>query len=371
MVERIAGANWEDPVQVKTGYRTVVSPSYSTGTEERIALLSRPLRQSSFKMTTRQFGELAHFFADFVLRASGTTDFPLVSDQSEVSSAVSASSSISCPTSYRRFEVGRTVFFLEPKFDGWTFQTRVLQSISVGTITVDSPISLMEGSLVIPSIRSNVESEQDLNLLSDYYGEGDIRGLEVESSKTLPRSATASLSYDFSTWLNWDDGVEATVGKRAYETSLGVGRVVQSYGSTYRLYGFDMSFPSRESFWSLLNFFDSMMGRARSFDFVPPSTPWTGTAESSTLVRASNPYVLSELSRLRIVPGDGSAAIDASISSISNDEITLSSPLSSSVWQDPQTKYLELFEARFNKDELEENWVSDEVVSCPIQVVTL
>ena len=367
--------NWTLGVRVVSRWETDILTSKATGAEQRRQILARPQRALTYGTDTilddvvvaRALGTLARLVTQ-------ATVVPLYSDVSMVS-ADSSGTTLSCPTSYRRFEAGKQVVIFPPDYGALAEpQVREVTVVGGSSLTLGSSLTgtVPAGSAVMPllSVYQALDSEVSLSR----FGVASLRDEVLEvAGEALAATHAASAVSGFPTYSglpvfdlepDWSTPVVLSLIKDGQEQALGRAIVLETSDTKPRWRLAFGLFLSRQDYWGLLQFFDSRRGRLLPFWTVAPFPAWEATDYQSGYVDVVSSFNADDLAasvlHLGILKKDGTVLIReiTGVTSPGDIRLTVDSALP---FVDPaDVVYLGVaFRCRFDQDSLGESWASD------------
>lgn len=295
--------NWASAMVVETSYETSISASKATGAESRRALLSRPFRALRFEWQIEGRERIDRFFVQ--IRKMGRTplSMPLYCDQSQATQALSSGgSTVLCNTRRRRFFTGQRVAIVQrdARRQVTAFEFKIIQSKTNDSITFASPttIDLKRGDLILPMIDVQVTLTPEFQFLlrspntGQFLAQAALEVHEVPGASQLP-PVRQDLPPGFPTHAgvpifdinpDWTRGVRTGYDRQGDVYRLGKADVYDlDADRARRIYDYNLAMD-REDGWRMVEFFDSRLGRARSFWLVDQDTPWSLDSITTTFV---------------------------------------------------------------------------------------
>lgn len=276
--------NWLSPVTVETAYQTDVSEA-ETVAEDRRLLAARPTRLLRGRLSGVNAADALRLLMTASRLAQGRTVGYLYSDKARITAA-SSGTTVWCDTRWRRFFVGQRVAVVAFEQNRATVvDHRAILGVLPDRIVVDVALSqtFPKGSRAYPCIDADVALSVDESLHSDRVLDVLVSYQEVAGPSALPPTANdppGSMQLDDEDGLpilsgRFDWGATRSAGVRRSGEVFGSGKAQVTYVRGERAQGqneFVFKCSSRESFWPVLNFWDSRRGRGKPFWAVDQST---------------------------------------------------------------------------------------------------
>jgi hypothetical protein len=378
--------NWVEPPKLSSSYETQIE-EHVDGTEQRRGLRGKPRRTMTSEGMTINAEDNGDLLLLLKKRAGGYVYMPLYSDASPTTGAVTGGTTIPCDTTYRRFFVGYKIVVI--KYDDFnsSLSQRLLTiaSLTSSSITTVETISgtIPAGSEVYPVIESDVqlghnaslETDRVLTFKGSYFehvnetampplvdtgdiptGVGSFRGLPVLDIEH-----------------NWETTEEGLL-RKGTTTDIGLGSLTTLYG-TDTLVTATLSFlqENRQEAWKVLEFFDSCRGSLMPFWYPHRAAVGIPTSATSNSITVPETIPLNEFTSRKVVAiwyTNGTVDVrfvTAGISSFGFNILTLNAALSSTdVSTMERLSFASL--ARFAKDEIVEEWETNQVMRTSLEV---
>ncbi|MFG0319868.1 MAG: hypothetical protein ACF8XB_21530 [Planctomycetota bacterium JB042] len=380
--------NWaEVGVVCRSSYLTDVSPGVDGDSEERQGLRSRPAREVSFRTTamTQEAGAKAHL--NLARMTAHRTPGPLLCDITRVSVA-SSGTTVTCPTSHRRFFVGGRVAVAEVR-DGEPFniQYGTIETVNPGSLVLSDALSgsYPKGSIVVPLIDS------EISLTGGFRARTDRRGFEAQITLEEPAGAhalppTHGLSPDATGQTyrglpvvrpepNWVRPVGASIVRDGSRVDLGRASIVFPRGSRPKFAYSYSAEMDREEWWNLLQLWDSRRASAYPFFLISPLTlfvPVEVATDRVDVPATGNLEDLQDFLEFVVLETDENEPIIREVESFTDQgdryRIVFDEPIPPlSV---PDIKRLtSAHHSRFVQDTLEESWITDNRVRVDLDTI--
>ena len=379
-IPKLPENNWEGGVEVETIYLTDVTVSESLA-EDRMSLRTRPVRRISNRFTGMSQEKSKQILMSLARKGSNRLVYPIFSDKAKLTSAYTASAStISCPTSHRRFYTGARILITE---EGGMAIT-VIRGIGSEALTID-PVSssFSPDARVYPLIDCEIDLASTLNNITDYHVEIDFNAYEVSGLSALP-STTPSATQQFKNYpvmtvpVNWAFGQTTGMVRAGARANFDRSTVVITHGPRPQ-HQFNCEFLSlsRGDLWEILNFFDTRKGRARAFWVLSYMTLWELSAVTTKTITVNKGVNLEDIDdfigHIGIVKKDGThiLATVANVEDIGNDFlITTVEDLPSLSVSDIQL-ITSAHLVRYTNDSMVERWTTDETCETSFQLIEL
>ena len=292
--------NWADELEMETSYTTDVNRSPETLAEERRSLVQRPERTMTLRWLRATQTEVYQLRLLARRMAFENLQIPLYQDASElVASAGASAVTFSIDLTGRRFFRGaRVLFFLSDV----TYVTktaaivRTITGVTGSTITVNTTPGVAMAArqwTIVPLIDCDYVDEPEVTMLTDRVADVTLTVREHRGENSLPPTATV-LAPGFPLRLgrsvfeiesNWVRGV--TTRYVPYGGTQQVGRKQVPYrdGTRYmQRQDFNLGPIQRDDFEKVLNHFDAMRGRAKSFWVIDREFELTLALTSSVFI---------------------------------------------------------------------------------------
>jgi hypothetical protein len=415
--------NWSSGMSVRSRWSTDISLNQNAG-EIRVGLVNRPYRMISAHFTNMKRSQALDHQMMLARMGKSRFWFPLYSDFSRVtvnvtSNIITTTTSepiiIYCDTTNRRFYANKYIALVRsnsgngsklPYIDilkiSVVFPTYI---VAIGTVSRD----YYPGSRVYPLIVGKIVKSEDRESVTDQVIDGEVTVEEVIGKTSLPAaasnnaitttySATVSpvgLQYPIlDTRPDWRD---ASVGSiRTSETSAsGRGEILQTYGNRPLMRKTtSFSFLNRTSAFNFMKLFDSRRGRLHplyvfseineysevydissdrkqiSIQYTGPKVNWAfrpyvgiRLKDGTYIVRKVTDVLLASTTTFEPLTTTGEPGMtlecvrfETALPAFNiNDILRL------------HVAYL----ARFDIDEIEENWVNDSLMQCTVSFAEL
>jgi hypothetical protein len=410
--------DWGTPYRLSTGFSTTVSRSTFDGEEDRSAGTVRPTRQgtSSHQSLTHEEALHRRMMQRGMMRPEHTP-IPIYSDQAVISTLVTGGVRVDA-TDFKRFFVGQYVAFLPKKTELLDVGTATYNS-SLGIITtiVGDAIgfTLLFGTapqvtwIALPCFQGLQTRTTSSNLETSTIGEWRMTMEEhVGSGSVLPAvqnsEDVSALGFDYfdtgetgysnlpilHEGHNWAS--PAPVGTNRDSTSFksGLAAVRRVEGSSPRKLETCIDLHlGRESYWNLMRFFESRLGRMRPFLYVShetywlshndfPGAPghaaaWTGT--DTTVLMKDIGYeesLRSQFYGLYFLYADKTGffrrwtLLSPAISGFIAPQFSQAMPAFD--LDNPVVAVLPVTRARFAKDTIDEEWITSTIVNSKLHI---
>lgn len=380
--------NWASEVAVETAWQTLVDQAEESLAEERSGLVSRPARTLRIRWTGLSRVEGHRIFLALAAAGLAGLDLPLYCDQAPTTAASSATT-INCPTTDRRFAVGKRVVIhsLERGRAADDAETPTIQSIAAGALTLAAPLvgTFPAGSLVYPLVETLPVVEPQVTFLSNDAMEIELACVEPIEGSIPALVAAGSDPAGFSLldqWPifdvepNWATGIRFGLVTQSSAYSQGRSSLVEVRGPRPRAaIDFELLASSRAAAFKVLRFFDSRGGRLCPFWLVNPAATWTPTDIAAGYVdveeAGSAAETEAQLTHVGIVLVDGTVHVREITSVIDNGDtwrIALN-PVLPTIDLEDVRRAAPAFFVRFASDTLNESWATDRVCRIGIRTV--
>ena len=391
-------ADWVAAVEIETTYRTDVSKSAYTLTEERRAWSLRPFRGVRVRLTGMDQAQSYRVFLNALRRARARIPIPIYCDQSETT-ASSSGTTINCDTTTRRFFDGGRVVIYKPLgagVDGSSgadlIEWPVVDSHTGSALTLKAGLTntYPAGCIVMPVMDAEVSLGGGLDLVTNRLARMTVSAEEILGASALPQEESG-LPTGFPTLngypiLNvgpdWGGGVSLSFIREG--ETFRAGRTEHTY-----LQGADDNAPPRTSYRlrflnlsraeasSLRRFFDSRVGMLKGFYATFPQDILTISAvgASGVTVLSRNPLDMTVFSTLAITLADGTQYVYPVLS--------IAGPAPADTWAVTFTTTIASFTpdqvatvcpahfVRMAKDSLKESWTTDGISVIEFEVIEI
>lgn len=385
VLANIFSHNWGAQVKLESAYQTDISYASGTLSEERRGLLDRPYRTLQVRYLGFDRHEVSRL-AMTVMRLCHQrfTPVPLTPDLSRVT-ATSSGTTIYCDTRYRRFFINQRVMI-----HSWDANRRPanveygkILSFDDTSITLQAALSnsFPAGSRVYPCIEAEIALDAaDISLVSDEVVDLALTIKEAVGPSALPSTmATYDNPPNFPTYngrpifnvpSDWAANVRSGIFRQGDKGISGRAEVIFAAGPRPQFqHEMKLTLLSRDKFWKVLQFFDSRLGRLRSFYMVDPATKFKATSIATTNIRITKAGNIEDLqtfmSHVAVVMRDGTIYIRG-VSSVTLDTgewvLTLDSTLPAITLADVR-RVTQAFLVRLRDDAMLEEWTTDQVCS--------
>jgi len=394
--------NWISRVRLTSAYATQIEQSRSLSptaaiSEERIGLRSRPVRSiDTAWLGVKRAETFRMVLALMRLGQDETTKWPIYCDQA-ITTASSSGTTINCPTSNRRFFVGRDVLIFHLGDDGRPTQPefRTVSAIGGSTLTLGSALDHTHParSFVFPCLTADPSLAQGMRLYTDHVAAFDGAVLEHDEDP-LPastgaggsagafgsQSSAANTEADsgtpvFAVEANWQTEVRQVIARDGARLEIGRGGAIVRQNSRPRFeYEFSLRLFSRADVFSVVKFFDSRRGRLLPFWLLSPLTFWKATAVASGSVTVeaagSTSDIADFVSYIGVRLKDGTIHIRklASVTDVGDFRLNITGTFSGFVLSDIDRVTIANF-VRFGEDSVTEEWFTDEVADIRLRFV--
>lgn len=385
--------DWSNGIKIRQSFLTDVVKSKSD-CEQRRALVQSPARTIEVDLQIRGAEQIG-LFRSFLMRATNCRFLvPLYSEEVVIVGESGGTTLTSARQfSDTRFVVGGRCALVGYGADGYySSLSSFVASAVTGFLITGSGFSTGDiGKSLFPLVECELILDQSATIITDQLLKASLVFVEARGDSSLDSMAAigtnplgvTTLSYPVLT-IDPDFAGTNNMGvQRAGETVVsGRGVISQNFGSRGR-FRYDLSYAQldRTSAMSLIKHFEAMGGRCKAFWLLSPctdflavfSTPWTST---TAVVRSPNLVVLdwSFYPYLGVKMLDGTIQIRAIVGTP-----TLSSgnwTITVAAWTVTPTlatiQRLSIANlVRFDSDEMEENWITDGVMSTSLKMIEL
>lgn len=383
--------NWSRSVRVSTVWQTDVVES-KTAAEERRGLNGRPYRTLEVDIMTRKSPQVNAMRQLLKQASRAATVWPLTCDVTRVTGPVTGRT-IPCETSYRRLFVGQYVLIMRYSrdFQVTQYQWTTVTSITPSSITIseDPTYAWDSNDRVYPAINVRVVPSMSVDVLTDRHYRAKVTLIEVRGKSALPPVETANTTINgFSEWRGipvlhlkpaWGNPT-----RTGYKASGGFAEasrdVVYEPRADFpkRLFEVKYVFNRRERFWDLLRLFENCAGRTFPFVFAAHGSEYEVISYVPAVLSVVATGYEAEWDSDKLVAiwlRSGYVHVSAVVSVNRTgggyvDELTLAEPMPDFP-ADQILRASQAIVARWDTDELREEWISGNVVQCTMKAVEL
>lgn len=385
VLANIFSHNWAAQAKLESAYGTAIATSSDALAEERRGLVDRPYRTLMVRFLGFDKNEVTRLSMTAMrLCQQWFTPIPLFTDFSKVT-ATSSGTTIYCDTRWRRFFLGCRVMI-----HSWDANHRpanveygLIQAFDDTSITLQAPLagSFPVKSRVYPCIEAQLSLEpSDMNLVTDEVLDMSLTVKEAVGPSALPSTITGFANPPgFQTWnsrpifdvpSDWSANIRSGVHREGESSISGRSEIIRPDGPRAQfLHEMRLTLLSRAKFWKVLQFFDSRMGRLRSFYMVDPATKFKANSVLTTEVRIKPVGNIEDLqafmSHIAVVMRDGTVHV-RNVTSVTVDGaewvVAVGSVLPSITFGNVR-KVTQAFLVRLRDDAMTEEWTTDELCS--------
>lgn len=292
-------------INLQSAWRTDVSPSALTLSEDRRGLWGRPTRAMRALLTGVDQRRAAALLFATARRADQVSHVPLYCDETEVG-AGSTDTSIAVDTTKRRFYAGFKAFLLRIQ-DGLVVKETLIDMDSVSPSEILPGVVLDEapkqGDIIVPALHVDITLQAQIRWITEYIAETDFSAVEVIGPTSLPPSEETYPPPGFQTYKgrpilpidhDWKSDITTKIIRGGSQYASGRAQITETAGRRPQIgYGLSFLTPNRDAFWNHLRFADSIRGRRRSFVVIPPQTLFEPVALTTTYLEVV-PLVATE-----------------------------------------------------------------------------
>lgn len=383
VLANIFSHNWDAQAKLESAYNTAITFASGSLSEERRGLIDRPYRTLFVRFMGFDKFELNRLSMTAMrLCQQRFTPIPLFTDFSKVT-AQSSGTTIYCDTTYRRFFLNARVMI--HSWDAHRRPTAVeygqIQTFDATSITLQAPLvgTFPAGSRVYPCIEAELALEPvDLNLISDECLDMAMTIKETVGSAALPSTIDGFANPPgFQTWngrpifdvpSDWSANLRSGIRREGEKNQVGRAEIVRADGPRAQfMHEMRLTLLTRAKFWKVLQFFDSRMGRLRSFYMVDPAAKFQANSILTTNVRIKASGNIEDLqdfmSHVAIVMRDGTIYVrDVTSVTLDSGEWVIAFGSVIPVVDITQVrKVTQAYLVRLRDDAMAEQWTTDEV----------
>lgn len=384
-------ADWGAELTVESAYSTDVTRSATTIAEERRGLVDRPYRTVGIRFVGHDSDRALQHIMNLARLGHTRTVLPLYMDQAPVKRMISTSF-IGCDTLYRRFHRGQRIVIHNwaDRIHPAGAEYAVIKSVNAEGLELTAPLAGSFGprSRVYPLIDAEISLEGRQGSLTDNVGRVPLIYNEVVGRSALPALATGDpaeprhsdgfpileLSPD------WAGGIESRIVRYGSQLGSGRGLITDLAGERpVFAHSIPLVFTKRSQFWRVLSFFDTRMGRLRTFWTVWPQSLFTvsaivGPTQIDLRQSGNIADIQAFVKALAIVRADGGRVSIHRISSVAvnglNWRVTLVEPLPVTSPSEVRRVTAAVF-GRLTSDSFVERWSTDQTCEASLEVVEL
>lgn len=282
--------NWRDRIIVTTSWRTDITWSQVTASEDRRSLASRPTHTILGTLTGMRQRLSSRYVQSMQRRSMDEYPFPFFSERTKLDLVAPASSSVLvCDTRYRRIWRGQRVLVFQ---EGVSPDDQPEEEIHYGEIellfddrivlTKPLPFGFPKGADVVPCIDAHISLNEKASAVTDWHQESKFEVFESLGPWTLP-SLDNKPGRVFAIYngapvfpcrvIHW--GVDVSLGFKRKGGRVFAGRDVFTtlHGEVPKaIYDFTVVQLQRSKVFDIFRFFDTVRGRFRHFYMVAPQT---------------------------------------------------------------------------------------------------
>ena len=387
-------ADWSQKVAIHSVYETDVQYGL-TAREQRRGLRGYPYR--TLGLTLMGVGpDETLLLKTLAMRASMARGlFPIACDLTPLTAAcTTGATTLACDTTLRRFYPGtRAVIYANGSTSGAPFEVVSISGITATTLTVSATANAYGvGAVVMPLVEGRAIFKSAGIAKSDTCSTLALEATESIGPAQLPgTTAPGVLPGTYSTapgtWATYlgypipplkvDFGTRPGWGFERYGafSASGIDFIPAPFGARGRgTFNLATTAMDRAAAWTVVNLFDYCAGRMLPFWLANPQTLYRPISASTTgLVLAAvgslvdwtlRPYVAIELL-------DGTVAVRTvtAARAAGHDTLTFDSPIVGLTNATVLARVTDAVLVRFNKDELVEEWMTDNTMACTLDLV--
>jgi hypothetical protein len=384
--------NWRVQARLDSAYSTDVTASTKSVAEERRGLLDRPYRVLTVNLTGLFKADVMLIQASLErLAKQVSTPIPLYTDHSRVT-AESTLDFINCDTRYRRFFINQRV-----AIHNWVYGNRpdTVEYAQIKAITPDGLYlqsnlagTYRVGARCYPCFEVQIALDQVQSFITDEYCEMNMVFMELPGRSAMPSTVLGFVNPDnfqthdnlpiFDMLQDRSINVAGGVTRAGNKFQSGRAEVVFTTGERAQVWH-ELRIKSldRVTFWKLLGFFDSRMGRLRTFWMLSPGTPFEPKVIQTNLVKVKPHGQLQDqtdfLKYVAVVMRDGTIYVRG-VSSVTVDSpywVFNFDETIPSVSLGDVRRVVPAFLARLKNDSMQEVWTTDELCDVVLQGLEL
>ncbi len=375
--------NWVEGMALSTAWQTAITSACSA-TETRTGLLARPHRRLSYSLQTSSVQENARLRSWLWRAGMARPLLPLWSDAT-VLTAEASGTALPCDARWRRFAAGARVAVAlgDTHPDLATFEIVPLAAVADAALTTAASLSRAypAGSWVIPLLEGDLLLEGEAELLTDDKARLSLDLVETCGPTALPALAAPVCSiYQslpiFPCDVTWED-LALGMQRPGQASALGLSNHYELYGDRpWTQHTLSFLLPSREEAWKLLQFFDARKGRLLPFFLLSPLSDFgscTRVADYRLAVPAQGPlldWAWRPYLGLRLKDGTQAVRQIQSVARAEGRDVLTLTDLVPDLSAGVDRVGL-AYAARFASDELEEHWVTDQVLQVQLSVLEI
>jgi len=395
--------NWSTSLKVESRWMTDITVS-TNNKETRVGLIDKPYRVLSASYASLSREACLHYQMMMARLSKARFWFPVYSDFSKLEVQANQTSTTTtttkepvylyCDTTYRRFFAGRYIAVVKSYTEFDILKILSVSSdflITTGTLSRD----YQTGCKIFPLTVGEIISSESRNVITDTIGEGTLTAKEIVGKYSLPALADSNevtSVYSFNGYPILDvrpDWRELSIGwSRNLETNeVGRGSLVETFGDRPLMNReASLTFLSRLSAYNFLRFFDSRRGRLWPFFILSDFNEYSDIYEISSdrkqiSIERTGPgvdWIFRPYLGIRLKTGEFIVAKVASLNSTTTtqeaeivlENVNLETALPAFDLSNVHRLHIAFF-VRFASDELEESWITDEVMQTNILTTEL
>lgn len=282
--QAIVNPDRTEDISCETSYLTDVTKARQSQIEERRGLVERPSRLVEAKLTGFGTRNLADILMNLKRQGHQTNIAPIWCDVTETTFFTGVGDNqLNCDPRWRRFFVDSKLLIWHPSVGAELHVIAQIPGSSSIILATTLGATFPAGSRVYPVIETDIELEQQFDLLTDQLIQTRFRAREVVGPTALPPTTCLIEDIQFYRGLPildmryaWNDGISGRVVRAGSKINMGRGSVTEALGARPGLdYSLDFITESREEFWKILNFFDYCRGRVNPVYAINPGTLFT------------------------------------------------------------------------------------------------
>lgn len=279
--------NWANEVTLNSSYATDVSQSAVTGAESRRGLLIKPMRVMKLVWEMENKAWMDRLLVMLRKLTNERIAVPIYCDQLDLDQAyASLDTTVFIDTTKGRWFLGQRVVIVQLDGTGQYLshvfcRIGIKQSTSL-TFTGAIGVAIQRGSVIIPMMDCEILLEASMTKEKDCLGRVELDVAEVWGRSQLPPSKadipTNGQSFleipIFTTEPDWLDNIEVGRIRQGQKYTLGRhDRVALSAFRSAQTHKLRLS-GNRDDMWPVVEFFDTRMGRLRSFWLLDQEFIW-------------------------------------------------------------------------------------------------
>jgi hypothetical protein len=393
VLAHLFNCDWGSQVTNTEAFQTSVQRGISAS-EHRYGLMGKPIHSTTATLNASTRSQVRSLRMLLQRAGKARSLFPLFSDASRLEEAADASdTTILIDARHRRFFEGRRIAIVRDTADmqAKVFEVHEIESIDTPSEGEPHEISLARtgglehsyaaGSYVIPLIEARVLTEASGRVWTDRVVSLTLTAIEHTGSHQLEL-----IEHDrewneyqglpiFDLIPNFEGSIQWGGSRLHQTTDSGIDAIGEYFGfkmrDTNRL---PMRAMNRRQAWDIIGFFENQRGRQKTFWMPSPLDEFEPIAVTgggaSIIVKAAGPEIDWEFTKhLAVTTADGVVVreIQSVVRNVDEDTVTFTESIAGLQLSDIH-RLGTAFRCRLNSDEISEQWRSNTVMDCVLDV---